>query len=230
MTGNLGLLPTLLSIGVYGGMACTIPRAVVQVTYSDDYRAWKGQIVEEKVSKIFKDFLVQDEVLKGYLYLGTDELIVIPFKGPDGITYERDEIVERIQAVADRIQTKNLQVNAGLYGADFTENDLIFNHDWFVEVTRRVNFLLKNELGRKDLEPNNIKIIKDGLMAYQMSCKTFYCDLFKQLIDQSVKKHDGLKEKEIQDGKDVFETTLKYEKLHQEERQALGSSFSKIVF
>ena len=180
----------VVTTGIVYSTVKSIPDAIVEVEYSDEYKLWKCQLVEEKISDVFKDFLIEDEVLKDLICPFYRDLPRIPVKARNGkYTYDQENLLPRIKNRVPGMMVGHYE--------DFNEEDLVFDADHFVKVIKRIKEIVEIEFNRPDLKTNNTKIIINGLMAYKHTKDSFNSDLFNKLVDDSYKQNIFLREQEI---------------------------------
>lgn len=219
ISGIWSYIPYILAGGMIGNTASTCKETFINVSESQDYRTWRGQKSEEKVSQVFKNFLCEDEILKNFICPFSFLIPEIPVRGKDKQIYERSVIIQRIR-------NKPPGSNAGLY-MDFTEEELVFDVFHFVKVMERIKIVVEIELKRLDLEPDNIRIIKDGLMSYKKTKDKFNKILLRELLNKSQEKFDKMEEEENR-GRNDQKNSDKYEKMYLDERKILTEAFKPI--
>lgn len=215
--GTLAFVPYIFTGGLIGIGINNVQETIASVNNSNDYRIWKGERVQQKVSEVFAYFLCEDPVLSNFLCLKKQTIPQIPVRGPDRQLYEKNEILEWIR-------NKPAGNKAGLY-IDFTEDELIFDKHSFVEIIKRIKILVEKELDRMDLEPNDVRIIKDGLMAYKCAKDKFNMNLLETLLKQSQDKFEALKNEPDRRGRDVWRKFEQLDDMYLKERKEIMDSF-----
>lgn len=100
-TGPMGTVGFMI-IGTVGGGALGYGAALVyrgiQLKHSNEYLRWEAEAIQQNVLPLFRDFLSKNEVIKNSLCPIGGDLITVPVRAEDGITYEQHEIEQWLDA------------------------------------------------------------------------------------------------------------------------------------
>jgi len=215
------IYPTLMGVGAATDIKNITIVTITKVRLSNEYRIWKGQQVQHQVSEVFEIFLQEDGTLNNLMCPYAKELPETPVLAPDGLTYEKSHILQRIR-------TKKAGANSGAYLLqDFNEKDLTFDLNHYLKVAKRIKVLVEEEIDRKDLCPNDRRIIKDGLMAYKHNRDQNNVFIFNELVEFLQGENNSLRDKELKESKgSVWDVNEKYHQIFLKKRAEIYSCFT----
>jgi len=210
--------------GAAYGTYVSFEETEIVIQDSKYFREVKGEFVMEDISEIFQLFLLEDPVLKELICPILGDLPRIPVRAPDGGTYDQERIVHRI-----RTKPQNVPASVNMF-RDFTEEDLIFDNENYLQVSQRINQIINEEIDRVGLQQDKKQIIKDGLVAYIKFRNENNKDLFEQLAESCRIRYQKLKKADLtKDGTDYWSAQKRRDEQCQNEINALASLFESCV-
>lgn len=170
--GAGGGLGAGLTVGIPAGIAAGIVTTRVMkrslITHSPHYQAWKAENAAEEIREAFYQFISGDEILgneaNGLLDPITFDILRIPVKAPDGLTYEYEGIIEYIEGQRNLgntlespfkktlTQVQELELPDGvppfeplINGVEFSEDYLRFDHRKRAQIIARIIDIIEQQ-------------------------------------------------------------------------------------
>lgn len=207
--GGLGVLGGPVGIasgtiaGVAGGLlissAIIAKRVVKEIKINIDlstyYKSWRTQALISKSLSVFKNFLDIDKKFEKFMCPITYDFITVPVKGLDGKTYENESILEHLRLSKSKKESDENYTRSPIRGADFGEEDLVFDMQYFPKLMRKANRVYEEvkKISNNSINKYGMKaVVENTRRAMQAIHASVSSALWNHYVIENKKSHQEI--------------------------------------